>query len=143
MDKNIIIRVRGIIINEDKLFLVNIVENDFYCLPGGKLEYGEDLKECLERELIEELGVKPEIGNLMYINTFIGKDLDQSIDFIFEVKNGKDYVDCNKLERTHAHELSDLCWVGKDDDVTILPKTVARYFKEGRIITGEVVYIRD
>jgi A/G-specific adenine glycosylase len=33
--------------------------------PGGKLEEGEDLPTCLKREIVEELGVKIEVGKLM------------------------------------------------------------------------------
>ena len=142
-DKEIIIRVRGIILNEEKMLVVNMPDNNFYCLPGGKLEWGEDLKECLNRELIEELGVKPDIGKLIYINTFMEKNINQSIDFIFEILNGKDYLNCEELERTHSYELSDLCWVDKNENLNILPKTLNRYFKKGNIIPNEVIYINE
>lgn len=33
--------------------------------PGGKLESGESEKSCLERELLEELGMRVEVGERM------------------------------------------------------------------------------
>lgn len=141
--KQIIVRVRGIIINKDKLLLVGIVGNDFLCLPGGKLEHGEDVKECLERELIEELGVSPVIGNLLYVNTFIDRNGNHNLDFVFEVLNGKYYVDLDGLERTHAFELDKINWVSRNENINFLPKTIINDFKNGGILSNEVKYIKD
>ncbi|MFM6155400.1 MAG: 8-oxo-dGTP diphosphatase MutT [Sphaerospermopsis kisseleviana] len=30
--------------------------------PGGKIETGETIEECIEREILEELGIKIEVG---------------------------------------------------------------------------------
>jgi ADP-ribose pyrophosphatase YjhB (NUDIX family) len=141
--KQIIIRVRGIIINDNKLLLVGIAGNDYFCLPGGKLEYGEDVKECLERELIEELGVKPDIGNLLYINTFIDRKGNHNLDFIFEVLNGANYVNLDGIERTHAFELDNIHWASRDEDTNFLPKTIINDFKNDSISSNEVKYIKD
>jgi len=70
-EKKFIIKVRAIILHEGKMLVVRHPhDTSFAALPGGKLEWGEDIRECLVREIIEELGVKPEVGRLLYVNNF-------------------------------------------------------------------------
>src|SRR3989339_250568 len=135
------ITVRGIILHDDKFLLVKMPHNNFYCLPGGKLDFNEGIEECLERELVEELGIKPKIGRLLYVNNFILKGTEQCLDFIFEVKNGKDYLDLENVNRTHAFELSEICWKSRDEDIKFLPEKIFNDFKEGKVLSDEVRFI--
>lgn len=48
-------RVCGIIEKGDYVLIQNIQGNDFYCLPGGHVEIGEDSTTAIKRELTEEL----------------------------------------------------------------------------------------
>lgn len=142
-DKKITIRVRGVILHDEEMLIVKMPHNDFFCLPGGKLDFGEDIKECLEREIIEELGVKPEIGRLLFSNTFIEKNNNQSLEFIFEITNGKDYLDLENIERTHKFELEDICWIKRDGSINILPITINKYFRNGEILSDITRYIKE
>ena len=47
------LRCRAIIINDDKLLAVKHVGGNFYALPGGHLDEGEDPIECINREVME------------------------------------------------------------------------------------------
>ena len=143
-NKNIKIKVRGVIILENKLFIVKHIGTGYMALPGGHLEYGEDVITCLKRELVEELGVIPEIGRLLYINTFIEKKNNtEYVEFFFEVKNGKDYLNIDELERTHAHELAEILWISPGDDISILPKKFDEDFKNNKIFEGETKFINE
>jgi len=143
-DEKFIIRCRAVIFNEGKLLVVKHSKDfDYYALPGGHLEFGEDVKECLIREITEELGIKPGIGRLLYINTFIDKNNTQPMEFFFEVINGKDYLDTEKFKRSHAHELVEIYWASPDDNIKILPQKFAEDFKEEKINFDKIRYIKD
>ncbi len=139
-NENILIKVRGIILHEGKLLIVKHIGTGFMALPGGHLKYGEDVISCLKRELVEELGVTPEIGKLLYTNTFIENKIEY-VEFFFEVKNGKEYLNIDGLERTHAHELAEILWVSSNDKVSILPEKFDEDFKNNKIFEGETKFI--
>ncbi len=62
-------RVSGIFADKDgKRFLTNTAPDiDFFVLPGGRVDMGEDSREALKREVQEELGVNVEVGSLKAI----------------------------------------------------------------------------
>ncbi len=143
-EKQILIKVRGVILHEGKMLVVVHPHNtNFAALPGGHLEWGEDPKECLIRELEEELGVKPEIGRLLYVNTFSQEDGKHYVEFFFEVLNGEKYLNTEKLARSHAHEIAKIIWASPTDNINILPKSFGEDFKAGKILSNEVRFIKD
>ena len=67
------IRVYGILINDKKQVLVadEYVRGGLYTkFPGGGLEFGEGTRDCLKRELNEELGIQAEIGDHIYTTDY-------------------------------------------------------------------------
>lgn len=101
------VAVRAIIIQNDALFCVklkqygNNISGGHWCLPGGGVEDSEGLIPALERELIEELGPRPIVGNLLYVQQFIHNQKDY-LEFFFHVKNADDYVNIDLGETTHG-----------------------------------------
>ena len=69
-------RVCGILKVKEKYLTVKIQDNDFYCLPGGHVELGEDTDSAVLREMKEELGYEVKIDRLVSIiqNFFKSKD---------------------------------------------------------------------
>tara|TARA_B100002052_G_scaffold202711_1_gene185065 strand:- start:114 stop:512 length:399 start_codon:yes stop_codon:yes gene_type:complete len=69
------ILVTGAIIQTDSNFLIGRRGKDeksagMWEFPGGKLEEGESPKECIKRELKEELNIDAEIGELFFSYTY-------------------------------------------------------------------------
>lgn len=86
------VRVYAVIINDRDEVLVadeNRYGRAFTKFPGGGLEWGEGLKEGLQRELREELGLHTEIGDLLYINDFFQtsafRDTDQILSVYYHI----------------------------------------------------------
>lgn len=67
------IRVYGIIINENKQVVVSdeFIRGGYYTkFPGGGLEFGEGTRDCLKRELKEELNIDARIGDHIYTTDY-------------------------------------------------------------------------
>lgn len=67
------IRVYGLLINEQKQVLVTdelIRGMRITKFPGGGLEFGEGTRDCLQREFMEEMNLRVEIGDHLYTTDF-------------------------------------------------------------------------
>jgi len=78
-DNNKIFHVlaRGIIIDDGYILVAKLKNGNNTFLPGGHLEFNENLKQALERELFEEIGIK---GNIKeYIGCLEAKWMENNI----------------------------------------------------------------
>ena len=84
------------------------------------MDVGEPLIPALERELIEETGIKPIVGNLLYVQQFQYKDWEH-LEFFFHITNGEDYEQID-LEAT-SHGAIEIAEAGFIDPAknTVLP----------------------
>jgi len=82
------IRVSGILLVKDQLLLVNhrgLSDNNiFWSPPGGGMEFGQNSKQTLEREFIEETGLKIRVGSFLFVNEVIINNL-HAVELFFEV----------------------------------------------------------
>jgi len=67
------LRVYGILINEHKQVLISdeLIRGSYITkFPGGGLEFGEGTRDCLQREFMEEMNLKVEIGQHIYTTDY-------------------------------------------------------------------------
>ncbi len=142
-NQQIKIRCRGIIVHDGKLLLVKHSHGaDFYALPGGHLDFGEDPMECIAREMVEELGIVPVIGRLLYVYSFVNSEGKQSVEFHFEIKNGADFLAHAEKEKSHAFEIVDVVWADQSTSLRILPEEIGKAFKAGKLFEDQVRFIK-
>jgi len=93
------IRVYGLLVNSSNEVLVvdEYIKDELITkFPGGGLEFGEGIKECLIREFIEETGNKVKVGELFFVNenfvpSFFNKK-QQIISFYYLVTASKKFT---------------------------------------------------
>lgn len=112
MDKRRI-GVRAIIFKDGKIlankFHAEEGESAHWATPGGGLEPHEGLVEGLTREIIEETGVSPHVGRLLFVQQFRSgrQDREEELEFFFHITNPEDFVTIDLDSTTHgASELT-------------------------------------
>ncbi len=101
------INVRGIILKDGQILAQQLTPDhhgrprDFWCTPGGGLDAGESLHQGLEREMIEETGIKPVIGELLCIQQFNDGEQEQ-LEFFFNITNVDDYRSIDLSATSHG-----------------------------------------
>lgn len=123
------VTVRGIVLHEGKLLCVKLKpykdhlkrDNSYWCLPEGGLDEGEALTDSIIREMLEETGIMPVVGSLLYVQQFTHGDKDY-LEFFFHITNGEDYLNIDLSKSTHGlEEIEEIGFV--DTAVTkILPE---------------------
>jgi len=99
------VNVRGIIYKDGKIFAQKLKnkdgENNFWSTPGGGLDDGEDLLSGLRREMIEETGIEPQIGRLIFIQQFNDGEKER-LEFFFHIENADDYMKIDLENTSHG-----------------------------------------
>lgn len=126
------VNVRALIWHEGKLLAVKHKsehggEANYWCVPGGGLDPMESLEDGLRREILEETGVKAQIGRLVLIQQFPSerKHRDEELEFFFVVENGADFTAIDLSKTSHGlEELSRIEFIDPSKEY-ILPKVLS------------------
>ena len=123
-------RVAGVAILNSKILLHKTGEDNYWSLPGGRVELFEHSRETLLREIIEETGRSVRIGNLCWVvENFFGYNQQKyhEIGFYYRMEFDEPYDQHDFYLREAGkefvfrwHELSLL------DDLMIYPHFITR-----------------
>ncbi|SHF72891.1 NUDIX domain-containing protein [Ornithinibacillus halophilus] len=71
---------KALIFQDGNLLAIKKQDKDgfYYILPGGGQEHGETLHETLRRECIEEINALVDIGDLLFIREYIGRNHERA-----------------------------------------------------------------
>ena len=95
-------RVRLIVIKDGKILLSYVKSQNFYFYIGGKMEWGETVKDTCIREVAEECGDNFRFGKILYVRNYIKPEEEEhSIElYILEM--------LTKLQKLKASEIKSL-----------------------------------
>ncbi|MDX1651635.1 MAG: NUDIX domain-containing protein [Brumimicrobium sp.] len=94
------IRVYGILINDRAEILLsdeNRFGTSFTKFPGGGLEFGEGIIDCLKREFREEIGIDIRIKELFYLTDFFQVSAFDKNDQLVSIYYLVDTEEVNKI----------------------------------------------
>ena len=132
-EKKIKVRVRLVIIKNGKILLSwNNIDKYFFYI-GGKLEFGETLKEACEREIDEECqGAKFTFKKILYIRDFIlPEEEEHSVEFFILGDIDKfEEIDGLKDEEYKGEHWQKWVNLNEPTKVKIFPKTLTKQILE-------------
>lgn len=109
------VRVAGILIEEDKILLIEHKKNDkkYWLIPGGGVDWGESTSEALVREYKEETNLDIEIERFLFISEAIAPDKEKHvINLYFQIKK---LDNCSEIKLGNEENLSNLKFVSKEE----------------------------
>lgn len=140
------VNVRGIIWRNGKLLAVkhktNSGEANYWAIPGGGLDPMESLAAGIVRELVEETGVTPRVGKLLFVQQFgiESKGSNEQLEFFFHIENPEDFTDIDLAKTTHGEaEIARIDFVDPTSE-RVLPEFLTKIDIKSYIVSDKPVY---
>lgn len=135
MGNQFLIRVYGVLINENDEILLSDEKfrgKTFTKFPGGGLEYGEGMIDCLVREFKEEADIEIKVGELLYLTDFFEASSFEPNNQVVSVYY---FVTSNEVDKIKVSTI-------KNDFKTELDKEESFRWKKINELTAEDVTFR-
>jgi 8-oxo-dGTP diphosphatase len=134
------IRVGTVVDRDGALLLVRHEKSDrepYWVLPGGRLEPGETIPECAERELLEETGLEGQFVGVLYVSEFIAEDR-HTVDVTarIEAPDGEARLGSDpEVEESSEPTLRELRWVETEEleEIELLPAWIKEKLLEDAV----------
>lgn len=105
---SMIIKCAGVILDNGKLLVVRKKGSDVFLSPGGKVERGESLQDCVIREIKEEIDVN--VKNLRFMGTYTSQSAIENSGITLHAW----FVEYSGIA-TASSEIEEIRWIGLDD----------------------------
>lgn len=130
------VRPSALIIQDNNVLTLKYTypQGVIYALPGGNLEFGEELKTALQRELQEEIGIQTVIGEIAHIAEVL-LHKENTVHIVFDCKTFTGNPLVNPVE-TKAEEI---VWIPLDSlgQYTLYPN-IGQFVKRGEVFLGVI-----
>lgn len=128
------VRANGVMVQVSSVLLVQIISpatnEPVWMPPGGGLEFGESLHECLCREFHEETGLDVEAGEFLFLNEFIEESF-HAVELYFKVtqSGGKLKIGSDPEHDVDSQVIRDVKWVpiSSLSGLNVVPKKLITY----------------
>ena len=144
-------RAVGIIKKDDKYLILNVDNSEYYHIPGGHIEIGEDSLTSVTREVKEELGYTVKTANLFCIqeNFYEKKDIPHhgvEYDYLIETEDELETIDREFIENDRGIMKNlQIKWVSIDElkEIDLRPFTVKELMIKNKIDTLTHIIQKD
>ncbi len=103
------------IINRDNILMLERKDNGKWTMPGGVMEFGEDIKECAVREVKEETGLNIKICDVIDIYSNPNIKIEYSDGEVRQEFTVVYLATVDDEDVTLDHESTNYCWINIKD----------------------------